>query len=323
MEAGLWATGQRIFGDCVMPRSSASTGQLPPIIPPPDLPRLPRRRLDTSKRDYGRVVIIGGSAGMAGAPALAAMAALRSGAGIVEMLVPQAVVAIAASFDPCLLTRGLPSNAEGTFDTSAIAEIIGRVRLADAVAIGPGMGRSAAVAGIVQHLWAELLQPAVFDADALWGLSQMDLPQRAEHAGPRLLTPHVGEMLGLLPTDYLSEHLRPDALEHAAADMARAIHAVVVLKGPATFVVDPQQQIHNETGNPGMATGGTGDVLTGIAAALLGQHLQPFAAARMAVWVHGRAGDCAAAVHTERSMTATDVIAALPQAFQTVLATEA
>ena len=208
----------------------------------------------------------------------------------------------------------------------ALTSVAGSFHLLQARSIGVDLdfyGKTAAVAGIVQHLWAELLQPAVFDADALWGLSQMDLPQRAEHAGPRLLTPHVGEMLGLLPTDFLSEHLQPDALEHAAADMARAIHAVVVLKGPATFVVDPQQQIHNETGNPGMATGGTGDVLTGIAAALLGQHLQPFAAARMAVWVHGRAGDCAAAVHTERSMTATDVIAALPQAFQTVLATEA
>jgi len=286
------------------------------IVPPADLARLPARRRDTSKRDYGRVVVVGGSPGMAGAPALAAMAALRSGAGLVELIAPESVATIAAMFDPCVMTRAAPAAADGTFAPEARAAVTARVAAADALAIGPGIGRSAGVRDLVIGMWREAPQPAVFDADALWALAQMPAADRRRHAGPRVLTPHAGEfarLLGSAPDDPASRD-RP-FLEAAAAEMAAAIDAVIVLKGAGTLIVDARQRAHNETGNPGMATAGTGDVLTGVVAALLAQGLDAFAAARLAVWIHGRAGDVAAAAVGEVSLTARDLLDRLHVAF--------
>jgi len=277
---------------------------------PIDLPPLPDRRADTSKRDYGRVLIVGGSAGMAGAPALSAMAALASGAGLVELLVPDPVVVIAASFDPCVMTRGGAAAADGTFAAAAGAVIQQRAEQADAVAVGPGIGRTADVQALVLTAWRETTAPAVFDADALFAVAQLPLAERRRHAGPRIITPHAGEMLRLLGEEPGSATAadRP-RLERAAAEMAAATDTVVVLKGPGTFVTEgqPGRQARNETGNPGMATAGTGDVLTGVIAALLAQGLEPFAAARLGAWVHGRAGDVAAAAIGQVSLTARDV----------------
>jgi NAD(P)H-hydrate epimerase len=288
-------------------------------MPPADLPRLPSRRRDTSKYDYGRVVVVGGAAGMAGAPALTAMAALRSGAGLVETLVPEHVVAIAASFDPCVMIRGLADRADGTFASDALGEIEARATHADAVAVGPGLGRSDAVVQIVSHLWHHLPHSAVFDADALWALASVDRGALARHAGPRMLTPHAGEMLRLLGAGRSSALARDRALlEREAAMLAEAIDAVIVLKGSATLIVDRTQRAHNDTGNPGMATAGTGDVLTGVTAALVAQRLSPFDAARLAAWVHGRAGDLAAESLGEISMTARDLLDRLHVAFREV-----
>jgi ADP-dependent NAD(P)H-hydrate dehydratase len=288
---------------------------------PADLPRLPQRPRDTSKRDYGRVLVVGGSTGMAGAPALAAMAALRSGAGLVEMVVPDSVVSIAAGFDPCVMTRGLPAGSDGTFAAAAVDPILDRAEAADAVAVGPGFGRSEATRSLVLALWRSLRQPAVFDADALWALAHATRADLATHAGPRVLTPHAGEMLRLLGGPALSSR---DALEAEAAAVATATRSVIVLKGPATFVVEGGRRSHNETGNPGMATAGSGDVLTGVVATMLCQHaeggpLDPFAAARLAVWVHGHAGDIAAERLGEISVTARDILESLPQAFRAVV----
>jgi ADP-dependent NAD(P)H-hydrate dehydratase len=288
---------------------------------PADLPRLEPRKLATSKRDYGRAVVVGGSSGMAGAPALAAMAALRSGAGLVELLVPESVAAIAAGFDPCVMTRGLPAERDGTFAAAAGDAIRARCEAADAVAVGPGIGRSLAVAEIVRDLWHALPQPAVFDADALYALARLDRCEIARHAGPRVITPHAGEMLRLLGADPADDRGRDRPwLEERAAEMAQAIGAVVALKGPATLVADAARRAHNESGNPGMATAGTGDVLTGVVVALLAQGLGPFAAARLAAWVHGRAGDLAAADLGEISMTAGDLLARLSGAWRAATA---
>jgi ADP-dependent NAD(P)H-hydrate dehydratase len=300
----------------IEPRPTMSVLQLPA-----DLPRLPRRHRETSKRDYGRVLVVGGSVGMAGAPALASQAALRSGAGLVEMVVPEVVVGIAAAFDPCVMTRGLAAGGDGTFAATALDAIRERAGLADAVAVGPGLGRSAATRALVLALWRDLPQPAVFDADALWALAHAERRELAAHAGPRILTPHAGEMLRL-------DHEEPSSpvasdralLEGRAATLAAAIDAVVVLKGPGTLVVDRTARAHNETGNPGMATAGTGDVLTGIVAALVAQGLAPFDAARLAAWLHGRAGDLAAERVGEISLIATDLLASLPQAIANVVA---
>jgi len=286
-------------------------------MPPTDLPRLPSRQRDTSKYDYGRVVVVGGATGMAGAPALAAMAALRSGAGVVEALVPEQLVAIAAGFDPCIMVRGLPGRIDGTFATDAIEAIESRTERADAVAVGPGLGRSDAVVQIVSHLWHHLPHPAIFDADALWSLAQIDRGELARHTGPRILTPHAGEMRRLLGADPTSSQDRDRGrLERETATLATSIDAVIVLKGPATLIVDSTQRATNDTGNPGMATAGTGDVLTGVTAALVAQRLLPFDAARLATWVHGRAGDLATEAIGEVSMTARDLLDRLHLAFR-------
>lgn len=275
--------------------------------PPADLPRLPPRPRESSKHDYGRVVVVGGCPGMAGAPALAAMAALRAGAGLVELVVPATVATIAAGFDPCVMTHGLPAGEDGSFASGVVDAVLPRLVRADAIAVGPGIGRSAAVRDLVLALWREAVVPAVFDADALWALATA--PDRlAVHAGPRVLTPHAGEMLRLLGHDPADRAGDRGFLERSAVEMAAALDAVVVLKGPDTLVADGTRQFHNDTGNPGMATAGTGDVLTGVTAAIMAGGLNPVDAARLAVWVHGRAGDAAAAEFGQVSMTARDLL---------------
>ena len=280
--------------------------------PPADLPRLPRRQSDSSKYDYGRVVIVAGSRGMAGAAALSSMAALRSGAGLVEVIVPESIQATVAGFDPCVMTHGLPEDIEGRFALSALAHIHKRCKRADVVALGPGLGRSDDLVAIVHDLWKTLSMPAVIDAEALWALAQNSEWQKVKHAGVRVLTPHAGELqylLGNNPSRRVSQP-RKD-LEHAATRLAEEAGVVIVLKGPASLVTDGTASTHNETGNPGMATAGTGDVLTGIITALVGQQLSAFDAARLGTWIHGAAGDVACSECGEYSLTASQVINSL------------
>ena len=284
-------------------------------VPPDDMVRLPPRGAAASKRDFGRVVVVGGSPGMAGAPALAAAAALRSGAGLVELLVPETVAQVAAAFDPCVMTRGEPAGEGGEFAAAAAPDVVARLAAARAAAVGPGIGRGAAAQGLVRRLWRELPIPAVFDADALWAVSPADRDALRDHAGPRVLTPHAGEMLRLLGRDPGAAADRA-ALEAEAADLAAAIDAVVVLKGAGTLVAGPGRRARNDTGNPGMATAGTGDVLAGVIAALMAQGLGAFDAARLGAWVHGRAGDAAAADLGQVSMTARDLLDRLHVGFK-------
>ena len=288
-----------------------------PATPPRDLPRPPARPQAASKRDFGRVLVVGGSSGMAGAPALTASAALKSGAGLVEALVPQPVVAIAAGFDPCVMTRGLEASAAGTFAAGAAAGVVHALDRASALAIGPGLGRASEIAALVATLWRDAPLPAVFDADALWALSLVDPPARRDHVGPRVVTPHAGEMLRLAGRDPAGP-AAADRVELARLARAFATEsgAVVILKGSGTLVVESGREAVNETGNPGMATAGTGDVLTGVVAALLAQGMEPFAAARLAAWVHGAAGDAAAGELGQISLTARDLLERLHVGFQ-------
>jgi hydroxyethylthiazole kinase-like uncharacterized protein yjeF len=254
---------------------------------------------------------------MAGAPALTASAALKSGAGLVEALVPEPVAAITAGFDPCVMTRGLPATDGGTVAgqaTAAIAQALGRC---SALAIGPGLGRSDDVAALVATLWRDVTVPAVFDADALWALSLLPPADRCRHAGLRVITPHAGEMLRLAGRDPAGPDATDrDRLQQLAREFAASAGAVVILKGAGSLVVGDGHEAVNETGNPGMATAGTGDVLTGIVAALLAGGMEPFAAARLATWVHGAAGDAAAADLGQISLTARDLLERLPVGFR-------
>ena len=237
---------------------------------PEGLPKLPVRVRESSKFDYGRVVLVVGSRGMAGAAALSSMAALRAGAGLVEAVVPESIQATVAGFDPCIMTHALPEDAAGRFSLSALSAIQARCQKADVVALGPGLGRSDDLVKIVHDLWQTLPMPVVFDADALWSLSQDAEWREIQHVGARVLTPHTGELtrlLGHIPSrDKMQER---NKLEAAAIRLAGETESVVVFKGPDSLITDGTMSIRNETGNPGMATAGTGDVLTGVLAALL------------------------------------------------------
>ena len=281
---------------------------------PGPLPRLLKRPDDSNKGDFGRALLIGGSRGMAGAAGLAGMAALRSGAGLVRLAVADCCLETIASFEPSFMTFPLPADADGRIAAAARGTLTELTKNSTAIGCGPGLSRSAELDELVAWLYSTLKQPAVFDADALNALAAQPDVLRTP-GGPRVLTPHPGEFARLSQARQIAAR---DEQEREAARLAAECHAVILLKGHRTLVTDGQKQGHNTTGNPGMATGGTGDVLTGIITALLCQGLSPFDAARLGAHVHGLAGDLAAAELGEVSLIASDMIRFLPQAFQQV-----
>lgn len=262
----------------------------------PHLPALPRRKPDAHKGDCGRVLIIAGSHGMAGAAVLAAHAAYRGGAGLVTLAVPEPLINVVASLQVCAIVRPWPLDVAPELD---------------AVAIGPGLGLSPATGEAVRQYVAQSVLPLVVDADALNAFKEQ--PDRlANGKSPRILTPHPGELSRLTGST-------PSAINRnrrkSAEEAARRFKSVVVLKGRGTVITDGKRTRVNETGNAGLATGGTGDVLTGLIAALVGQGLKPFDAASLGVHLHGRAGDLAAEKLGVHSMMATDLLDHLPAAF--------
>ena len=278
------------------------------------LPQLPPRRADSHKGDYGRALLVGGSRGMSGAISLAGKAALRSGAGLVTLAVPRTIQDVVAAFESSYMTRGL-TDADGRISASAADEVIELSKRMTAVAVGPGLGRSDALTSFVGRLYREIHKPIVIDADGLFAVAeQSDLLEQP--GGPRIITPHPGEFARLTGEPYEAAQRTEAAARLARRDPKNK--TVVVLKGHRTVVTDGLRVSLNQTGNPGMATGGTGDVLTGIITALLCQGLSPFDAARLGVHVHGLAGDLAAEELGQVSMIASDVLDYLPKAFRSV-----
>jgi NAD(P)H-hydrate epimerase len=272
------------------------------------------RPADSHKGDFGRALLIGGSRGMSGAIALSGKAALRGGAGLVTLAVPREVLPTVASFEPSYMTTGLACDDDGRIAISAKATLEPLLDAATAVACGPGLGQSDDLTALVGWLFDECQRPAVFDADALNAFAKRDggIAKRSSRASTaaRILTPHPGEFARLV-----GRRIEDRAQQQQAAEQfAAANDVIVVLKGAGTIVTDGRQTFVNDTGNPGMATGGTGDVLTGVVVALLCQGLAPFDAARVAVHVHGRAGDLAAGSVGQVSLIAGDLVAHLPQA---------
>jgi NAD(P)H-hydrate epimerase len=273
------------------------------------VPKLSPREPDSHKGTYGRVLIVGGRRGMSGAVVLAGLAALRGGAGLVTVACPREIVDIVASAEPSYLTLPLPNDNDGSLVSAAADPILKQPT--DVVAIGPGIGRSAAVAMLVTRLVDEHESPLVIDADALWHLAD-HLELVRHRTRPTVLTPHPGEfgrLIGLATREVQASRAE------LATRFAREHGVVLVLKGHGTVVTDGVQTAVNETGNPGMATGGSGDVLTGVVAALVAQKLGAYDAARLAVHLHGLAGDIAAEQFGQISMIASDLITALPDAF--------
>lgn len=274
------------------------------------VPRLAPRAADAHKGTFGTALIVGGSPGMSGAPSLAGRAALRGGAGLVRVAVPATCLSTVAGFEPAYTTMALPVDRAGRIALAAEKPIHAAVANATAVGLGPGLGRSLGLNALVARLYRDVPAPMVVDADALNALAEQPAALAA-HAGPRVLTPHPGEFARLC-----GQKLPPHEAAEAAFELAARCGAVVVLKGHRTLVTDGQRRVENQSGNPGMATGGSGDVLTGLLTAFLCQKLEPFDAARLAVYLHGRAGDLAAERLGQISLTAGDLIEYLPAAIR-------
>jgi hydroxyethylthiazole kinase-like uncharacterized protein yjeF len=282
------------------------------------LARLPLRPPDANKGTCGRVLIVGGSRNMAGAPCLAARGAYRGGAGLVRVAVPAAIREIVAAkvLDECLVD-GLEATLAGSFSRAAFLALAKLCEWADVVVLGPGMSQERQTVELVHRVAQEVDTPLVLDADGLNALAggalKLLTAARSKLPGRALvLTPHPGEMARLLggsPQDIQNDRVA------AALKLARSVGAVVVLKGAGTLVSDGPRLYQNTTGNAGMATGGTGDVLAGLIGALIGQGLNAFDAACLGVYLHGLAGDLAAKRLGVWSMLAGDLAEELPNAF--------
>ena len=283
--------------------------------PPPTVPRLPPRPADGHKGTFGRVLVIAGSRGMTGAAVLCGSAALRGGAGLVQVAVPGEVLPTVAAGNPCYLTSSFAQDTRGRLGSSAVDELVGAAAWADVVAVGPGLGQSDAVPGLMTALFDRANKPLVVDADGLNALARLPAADWRTRRQPAVLTPHPGEFARLCSQP--AEAVR-DRREELATAYAAEHQVVLVLKGHRTLVTDGSRLYRNDTGNPGMATGGTGDVLTGLIAALIGQKLDPFDASVLGVWVHGRAGDLAAGVVGQTALIATDLLTYLPAALREV-----
>ncbi len=246
---------------------------------------------------------------MTGAPALAGMAALRGGAGLVRVAVPDVCLDIVASFEPCYTTVSLPNDRKGRLSLAAADPILDQAEAATVVALGPGLSRSGELEQLIAILYQKITCPMVVDADGLNAIAHQETVRR--HAGgPRILTPHPGEF-----ARWTGRRVPVEQREQAAMELAAQCGVVVVLKGHRTVVTDGSQYACNQTGNPGMATGGTGDVLTGLIAALWCQGLTSYEAARLGVHLHGVAGDLAAKEVGQVSLVATDLLRLFGQAF--------
>ncbi len=255
--------------------------------------QVPPRRRDTHKGHYGRVLVAAGSTGKTGAAGLAALGALRSGAGLVTVATPRVCQPAVAALAPEYMTLGIDHDDGGRVRGEAAAAVL--AERCDVLAVGPGLGRGTGVTRFVRELVDRAPVPMVLDADALNAFAGDPAGLRGRPDRGLVITPHAGEMGRIIgrPTEYVTAH-RLDV----ARDLAEEQGIFVVLKGARTLVATPAGDVRiNVTGNPGMATGGTGDVLTGVLAACMAQLPDVEAACGLGVCLHGLAGDAAAAEH--------------------------
>jgi hydroxyethylthiazole kinase-like uncharacterized protein yjeF len=273
------------------------------------------RAADSHKGDFGRVTLVAGSMGKTGAAHLAAMGTLRSGAGLVTVATPKSCLSIVASMEPAFMTVPLPDDESGRVIADGVEHVLGIDH--DVIACGPGLGRSPNVAEFVRLLLDRATVPLVLDADAVTMLA--DDPGRLTGSEERdvIITPHPGEMARLVGSTI--NDVQANRIE-VASTFATTHRVHVVLKGHRTVIATPEGKVFiNPTGNPGMATGGTGDVLTGMIAAWLAQLLDAEAACRLAVFLHGAAGDLAEAREGQVSMIATDLLDYLGDALNALI----
>ena len=271
---------------------------------------LPDRPEDGHKGTFGKVLIVGGSVGYSGAPVLAARAAVRGGTGLVFVGVPESLWPVAAAKLDEAMPFPLPEDGDGRLTYEAMTPILKRLSGCDAGLIGPGLGQSAALDFLVTETLQNANCPMVADADGLNALSR-HMDRLFQIKTPLILTPHDGEYARL------AGHLPGENREREASEFAQAHGCILVLKGHRTVVAAPDGETFvNTTGNHGMAKGGSGDVLSGLILSLLGQGMESVRAAAAAVWIHGRAGDYAAAEKGFRGMTPSDLIELLPKVWR-------
>jgi|1186.fasta_scaffold00023_2 hydroxyethylthiazole kinase-like uncharacterized protein yjeF len=312
---GMLATGPTIVAPIGSPDEVIASSLNLNLITPLDFSSMvATRRADSNKGNYGHVLVIGGSLGKAGAAAMAGMAALRAGAGLSTVATPKSVLATAAAFHPEMMTEPLPETEAGTIATNAAVRISELLKGMTVAAIGPGISRDPHTATLVRSLLEHQEVPIVLDAD---GLNAFE-----GHAGDLngkdrtlVITPHPGEMARLLSCSV--PDVQKDRLG-VARKFASDHVLTVVLKGHRTLVVQPDGEAWvNTTGNPGMSTGGTGDILTGMVAAMIAQSPKdPLRAICAAVYLHGLAGDVMRERVGEHAMIATDLLNGLPEAFR-------
>jgi NAD(P)H-hydrate epimerase len=265
---------------------------------------LPDRQILAHKGNFGRILLLCGSRGYTGAAYLAAMGALRTGAGLTYLGVPESIYAIEAVKLNEPIVFPLPDD-DGKLAVSAAEEIKGLLPKMDAVLIGPGLGQSKGTLAALKVVLRDFQGAVVVDADGINLLAQHKYLLRGRTA-PTVLTPHEGEfarIAGGVATDR----------QTAAEQLALELGAVVVLKGHGTIITDGTVTYRNPTGNPGMAVGGSGDVLAGMVVSLLGQGIDPVEAAAAAVWLHGAAGDVCAEKLGQYAMLPTDILEELPR----------
>ncbi len=273
------------------------------------------RKSNSHKGDYGKLLIIAGSKGMSGAAYMSAQAALKSGAGLITLASCESVNAVLEAKTTEVMTCALPDN-DGHISADAAVKILELMENADAVLIGPGLGRSADTEEIVRCVLHNSSVPVIVDADAINAVAR-DKEILSECACELIFTPHTMEMSRLTGLDV--SYIEENRIE-LSREFCEEVGAVLLLKGPHTVVTAPSlMQYINITGNPGMASGGSGDVLAGIIAALLARGIDCEAAAAAAAYIHGTAGDIAMAKYGMESMSATDVLDCLPEAFCRIL----
>ena len=284
------------------------------------LPKLNPRKSNSHKGSYGRVLVLAGSPGLTGAAYLCSKAALRSGSGIVTLGVPESLNSVMESKLTCVMTHPLPETKASTLSNKGKKEIMKLCESHDVVALGPGLSQQPETRELILWLIQNIDRNMVIDADGLNALSDKVnvLHKIKRHA---VLTPHPGEMSRLTGLGS-AKNVQKERL-NTASQFIQSIQKksnnegklTLVLKGDKTIVADSRKVYVNRTGNPGMATAGTGDVLTGIIASLIGQGYDVFDASQLGVYIHGLAGDIAAKKKGEHSMIASDIIECLPDAF--------
>lgn len=281
----------------------------------PLLPARPRSRApDAHKGDCGSVLVVAGSRSYPGAAILTALGAGRAGAGYVHLAVPDAIVGEVLPAVPfAVVVRGTADGRQASIDDAAA--LLDAAGGCDAVVLGPGLGDHAETDALVARLVAAVEAPLVLDADGLNAVARTGTRVLAERAGPTVVTPHPGEFARLADLDRTPRD--DEGRRHAAEDLARRLGVVVVLKGRHTVVTDGERTYVEAAGNPGLATGGTGDVLAGATGALLADDdADPAATAALAVAVHARAGDLAAERLGERGVLPIDVAECIGRAIE-------